>query len=66
MADLTLETLYRFYEQLWRIRLLEGHVQRLAAAGESLSLKPEGPSTCVKYQPTPPSRKGLRIPPGAR
>ena len=34
MADLTLETLYRFYEQLWRIRLLEGHVQRLAAAGE--------------------------------
>lgn len=34
MADLTLNTLYRFYEQLWRIRLLEGHVQRLAAAGE--------------------------------
>lgn len=34
MADLTLESLYGFYEQLWRIRLLEGHVQRLAAAGE--------------------------------
>ncbi len=34
MAELTLETLRRFYEQLWRIRLLEGHVQRLAAAGE--------------------------------
>ena len=29
MTDLTL-----FYEQLWQIRLFEGHVQRLAATGE--------------------------------
>ncbi|MBI2316463.1 MAG: thiamine pyrophosphate-dependent dehydrogenase E1 component subunit alpha [Betaproteobacteria bacterium] len=34
MAELTLKTLHHFYEQLWRIRLLEGQVQRLAAAGE--------------------------------
>ena len=34
MPDLTLETLRRFHADLWRIRLLEGHVQRLAAAGE--------------------------------
>jgi len=34
VADPTPETLHRFFEQLWRIRLLEGHVQRLASAGE--------------------------------
>lgn len=32
MTDL--EKLHQFYEQLWRIRLFEGHVQRLAASGE--------------------------------
>lgn len=34
MADLNRETLLGFYEQLWRIRLFEGQVQRLAAKGE--------------------------------
>ena len=34
MTDLALDKLYGFYEQLWRIRLFEGHVQRLAAKGE--------------------------------
>jgi len=34
LGNLTLDTLHRFYEQLWRIRLFEGQVQRLAAAGE--------------------------------
>ena len=34
VTDLTLDTLCRFYEQLWRIRLFESHVQRLAADGE--------------------------------
>ena len=32
--ETNLETLHRFYEQLWRIRVLEGQVQRLASAGE--------------------------------
>jgi pyruvate dehydrogenase E1 component alpha subunit len=34
MTDLKRDTLLGFYEQLWRIRLFEGHVQRLAAKGE--------------------------------
>src|SRR3989304_9527500 len=34
VKDLKRQTLLGFYEQLWRIRLFEGHVQRLASRGE--------------------------------
>ncbi len=34
MENPTLETLKRFYEQLWTIRLFEGYVQRLTGQGE--------------------------------
>ncbi|MGO9931269.1 MAG: thiamine pyrophosphate-dependent dehydrogenase E1 component subunit alpha [Steroidobacteraceae bacterium] len=34
MAELTLADWKQMYAALWRIRLFEGHVQRLAAAGE--------------------------------
>lgn len=34
MAKLNRKTLCGFYRQIWQIRLFEGHVQRLASAGE--------------------------------